>query len=228
MSSRGEGLTLARTAIVGVLILIAASLLLAWCVVHGYSIDEQAKAVGITKDILTIVALALGGFWSLRIYIKQRSDAFAIDVKQNVVVIKLSTGNWLLKVIVAIRNVGKIRVQLSEWRYRAELLIPTPESEVAEVPTRAFSEVVAPWETLAEAKLAGDEFGFFIEPGATQVESANIILPAWVQAVQVYSFFSEPTDPTRGWWDRTIVDLREESAHGHRTTATTFQETTAE
>lgn len=195
MTSKGEGLTLARTALVGVLIAIAASLLLAWCVIHGYSIDEQAKAIGITKDILTIIALALGGFWSLRIYIKQRGDAFAIDVKQEVVVIKLSTGNWLLKVIVAIRNVGKTRVRLSEWRYRAELLIPTPECEVAKVPTRAFSELVAPWETLAEAKLAGNEFGFFIEPAATQVESANIILPAWVKPFRSTRFF--PSRQTR-------------------------------
>jgi hypothetical protein len=214
MTAKGEGLTLARTAIVGVLIAIAAVLLLTWCVIHGYSIDEQAKAVEITKDILTIMALALGAFWSLRIYVKQRNDAFAVDVKQSVAVIPLPQG-WLLKVNATIRNVGKTRVELTLWRYRADLLLPLPsEVEKATTTASAFSESSAPWPTIAEATLSDEDFGFFIEPGATQAESANIILPGWVETVQIYSFFSGPPDLTRGWWDRTLIDLRKELAHG--------------
>jgi hypothetical protein len=216
---KGEGLTLARTAIVGVVIATAVLLLLAWCVIHGYSIDDQAKAVGITKDILTIIALALGGFWTLRIYVKQRNDAFAIDVKQSVVVVRLP-GGWLLKVSAAIRNIGKTRVQLSLWRYRADLLLPlTPDSEKAMATAGAFSESAAPWPAIADATLSGKDFGFFIEPGATQTESANMILPAWVEVVQIYSFFSGPPDLTRGWWDRTFIDLRKELAHGNGPTS---------
>ena len=214
MTAKGEGLTLARTAIVGVLIAIAAVLLLTWCVIHGYSIDEQAKAVGITKDILTIVALALGAFWSLRIYVKQRNDAFAIDVKQSVVVVRLPQG-WLLKVNATIRNVGKTRVELTLWRYRADLLLPlTPEVEKAIATAAAFSESSAPWPAIAEATLTDEDFGFYIEPSATQAESANIILPGWVESVQIYSFFSGPPDLARGWWARTFIDLRKELAHG--------------
>jgi hypothetical protein len=218
MTSKGEGLTLARTALVGVLIAIAASLLLAWCVIHGYSIDEQAKAIGITKDILTIVALALGGFWSLRIYVKQRNDAFAVDVKQSVVVIQIPH-RWLLKVTATISNVGETRVELTPWRYPADVLLPlTPEVEKAMATAAAFSESSAPWPAIAGATLSDEDFGFYIEPGATQAESANIILPTWVEAVEVYSFFSGPPDLTRGWWDRTFIDLRKELAHGDSST----------
>jgi hypothetical protein len=53
---------LTRTASVVMLVASAGALLLWWCVAHGYSIDEQAKAVAIAKDVLTIVALVLGGF----------------------------------------------------------------------------------------------------------------------------------------------------------------------
>jgi len=222
---RGQGLPLAKTVLVGVLIAFAAFLFLGWCIAKGYSIDEQGRAVGIVKDLLTIIALCLGALWSLRIYVKQRSDAAAIDVKQSVTVIQFPN-SWLLKVTATIRNVGKTRVQLSEWRYRADLLLPTGRGGDEEVTAKAFSESAAPWPLITEATLAGEEFGFFIEPGATQSESANIILPPWVEAVQVYSFFAGPSDRT-GWWDRTFIDLRKELANGNRTPSSTFEERAA-
>ncbi|HEV7485814.1 MAG TPA: hypothetical protein VGQ65_09025 [Thermoanaerobaculia bacterium] len=112
-----------RTASVVMLVAVAGAMLLWWCVASGYSIDEQAKAAAITKDALTIVALVLGGFWTVRIYLKQRVDASAVDVRQSVTVIRFPEGKWLLKVNLAIHNVGKTRVELSEWRYRADVLL---------------------------------------------------------------------------------------------------------
>jgi hypothetical protein len=114
---------LMRTASVVMLVAVAGAMLLWWCVASGYSIDEQAKAAAITKDALTIVALVLGGFWTVRIYLKQRVDASAVDVRQSVTVIRFPEGKWLLKVNLAIHNVGKTRVELSEWRYRADVLL---------------------------------------------------------------------------------------------------------
>jgi hypothetical protein len=82
----------------------------------------------------------------------------------------------------------------------------------------AFSELHAPWPGVAETTLSGLEFGLSIEPGATQTESANILLPKVAEVVQVYSFLSAPTNRSRGWWDQTVVDLRKEMPNGLPTT----------
>jgi hypothetical protein len=206
---------LMRTASVVILVASTGALLLAWCIAHGYSIDEQAKAVAIAKDSLTIIALVLGGFWTVRIYLKQRVDASAVDVRQSVTVIRFPEGKWLLKVNLAIHNVGKTRVQLSEWRYRADVILPlTPEGEEMMKNIGAFSKLHAPWPSIAETTLREREFGLSIEPGATQTESANILLPKFVEVVQIYSFLTEATNRDRGWWDQTIIDLQKETTNG--------------
>jgi hypothetical protein len=87
--------------------------------------------------------------------------------------------------------------------------------------TSAFSELKAPWPGVASQTLTAEidpvlkrpEFGLSMEPGATQLESANLVLPGLAEVVQIYSFLAGPTNP-RGWWDRTVIDLRKEKEHG--------------
>jgi hypothetical protein len=127
----------------------------------------------------------------VRIYLKQRVDVSAVDVRQSVTVVPFPEGKWLLKVNLAIHNVGKTRVELSEWRYRADVLLPlTGKGEEMMNTASAFSEMHAPWPGVAETTLTGLEFGLSVEPAATQTESANIFLPKVAEVVQIYSFLS--------------------------------------
>lgn len=209
-----------RTAALVLLVSIAAAAFLGWCVSSGYSIDEQARAISIVKDLMTIVALVLGGLWTFRIYLKQRTDASALDLTQSVLVLCLPNGGWLLKLTVRLKNVGKTQVQVTEWTYRADVLLPlTDEGERMTATPNGFSERESPWPVYGEVTLTGADFGFAIEPGATQSESANLVLPADLDVVQVYTFIYSPS--SRGWWDRTIIDLRKDIDHGHATTADT-------
>src|SRR5258707_3570486 len=81
-----------RTAALVLLVAIAVAIFFGWCVSAGYSIEDQARAISILKDLMTIVALILGALWTFRTYLKQRTDASALDLAQSVMVLRLPNG----------------------------------------------------------------------------------------------------------------------------------------
>ena len=192
---------------------------------RGYTLDEQAKSVSTVKDLLAIAAIVIGALWTVRVYVMSRSEREALNVDQSVITLLLPDGRYLLRVIVTLRNIGKVKVEVTNWRLRADLLLPLvaslPASKVI-ADKSAFSERAAEWMPLTKAEegtFSGQEFQITLEPGESELQIGNLVIPKWVEIVQVYSHFERGITATaagisgsrpEGWSQRTIVDIQVE------------------
>jgi hypothetical protein len=194
---------------------------------RGYSLDDQAKSVGILKDLLEISALLIGSLWTIRIYVVSRTEREAVSVEQIVKTLALPDGRYLLRVLVTLRNIGKVKVELKAWRLRADLVLPLvaslPASKVI-AERSAFSEHTAQWMWLTnpeEGTFSGEKFQITLEPGESELQIGNLVVPKWAEVVQIYSHFERRAtgrlDRTalsrsspEGWSQRTMVDVKVE------------------
>lgn len=195
---------------------------------RGYSLEEQAKSVSTLKDLLTIAAILIGALWTVRIYIVSRSEREALNVDQSVITLALPDGRFLLRVIVTLRNIGKVKVQVTTWRLRADLLLPLVETLPASkviAEKSAFSERAAEWMPLTkvqEGTFSGEEFQITLEPGESELQVGNLVIPKWAEVVQIYSHFERATTTAEagsglspeGWSQRTIVSIQVELNKG--------------
>ena len=217
MSDRFDRQLLLRTALI---VSSVAAIVLAWFVTfhQGYTLEEQAKSVGVVKDLLAITAIVIGALWSIRIYLVSRTEREAVSVEQSVKTLRLADERYLLRVLVTLRNIGKVKVEFKTWRLRADLILPVLASvPVSEVIAKhsAFSEHTAEWRWLTNPKdgtFSGDKFHITLEPGESELQIGNLVIPKWAEVVQVYSHFERRTEEKQpaasnpeGWSQRTIV-----------------------
>jgi len=150
----------------GVIVSSVVVIVLAWfgAFHRGYSLDDQAKSVGVVKDLLEISALLIGALWTIRTYVLSRTEREAVSVEQRVKTLPLTDGRYLLRVLVTLRNIGKVKVEFETWRLRADLILPVvaslPSSKVI-AEQSAFSKYAAQWTWLTkpdEGTFSGDKF----------------------------------------------------------------------
>jgi hypothetical protein len=206
----------------GIIVTGVVTIVLAWFgVFHkGYTLEEQAKSVGIAKDLLEVAAIVIGALWTIRLYLVSRTEREAVSIDQGVSSLLLPDGRYLLRVLVTLRNIGKVKVEFKTWRLRADLVLPLvaslPSSKVV-AGCSAFSEHAAEWMWLTnpeQGTFTGDDFQITLEPGESELQIGNLAIPKWAEVVQIYSHFERRTEPTvlgakpEGWSQRTIVDLK--------------------
>ena len=209
MESRSTNPTIILT---GVLVL---GLIALWIVLGGLelSIDQQAKTFDILTKIATITAIAVGAFWTFILYVQQRTDHPSVDVEQEVITLQLPDQRFLLKVIATLTNRSKVQAPIVVWRIYASQILPVlPHLENYFQTTTAFPERRAEWLPIAgelDGIFRGEDVDLSLEPGQTETQIANLVVPASCQVVQVYSLFQHTDDDhPRGYPARTIVDLR--------------------
>jgi hypothetical protein len=76
-----------------------------WTLIHlGRGVDWPAT-FGALANVAQIVAIAVGGWWTYRLFVHQRVDQARADVTHVVQNFPLRAGNRLIRVTVQIRNV---------------------------------------------------------------------------------------------------------------------------
>lgn len=210
MADRFDRSLLARTGIIVVGIIASVLLLWSYTFFHDYTVEEQSKSVGTAKDLLEISAIAIGALWTIRIYLVGRSEREAVSVEQKVVNLRLPDGTYLLRVFVTLRNIGKVKVSFATWRLRADLLLPLSPKAVALIAERSvFSERQAEWAALtdtAQGEFSEADFQVTMEPGESELQIGNLIIPKWAEVVQVYSHFQRGEGSRiQGWSQRSMV-----------------------
>jgi hypothetical protein len=219
MADRFDRNLLTKTsAIVGGILV---AVILSWSVTffRGYTLDDQAKSVGIAKDLLEIAAIIIGALWTIRTYLVGRTERQAVGIEQNIVHLRLHDGRYLLRVFVVLHNIGKVQVELRTWRLRADLLLPLSPLASALIAERSvFSERQAKWISLTDidqGSFAGDDFLITLEPGESELQIGNLIVPKWTEVVQIYSHFQRNAgDLIEGWSQRSMIDLTKGDSDG--------------
>jgi membrane protein implicated in regulation of membrane protease activity len=195
---------------------IPALLLLIWVVAdfQGYPLEQQNDLFDVLQKIVTISATLLGAIWAYYAFFRERLKEPRLNVGHQIHRLDLPDGRRLLKVYATIANVGQVRVELPVWRLRADQILPLTATPQKDLDRKAFTDTSghSHWNCLAEGQFSRDDksFGMALEPGETDRAAANLVIPAGIEVVQVYSHFSRDEDSQgrEGWPSRTLVDFR--------------------
>ena len=181
--------------------------------VNLYTSEEISSITGTLSDLVTIIAIIIGGIWSYQIFVKTRVPNYRLNLEYEILCIKLSDGRFLIKVYLIMENIGNVDIQLTSWTLRAERILPLPPLAIESFSEKnVISESEGIWRAITDEEeeiLSNGNFKRYIEPGEIDQAVANIIISPSIQIVKIYTHVkSLIRSKTIGWPIQTIVDLR--------------------
>ncbi|MFL5561741.1 MAG: hypothetical protein ACJ79K_09730 [Gemmatimonadaceae bacterium] len=166
--------------------------------------------VGAANDLLQMTAIIVGGWWTYRLFVRQRNDFTRANVTHSLQHVDLGDELRLLHVIARIENVGNVPLEPpSAWATIQQVLPLSAEGRAtlhkSPIPD---GEHEVDWPVIGEQEidLAGD--GFVLEPGESDKYHMDFIIPAAVRVVQVHTMVYCGGDDDEQYWDATsLLDL---------------------
>jgi hypothetical protein len=184
--------------------------------------SESTKDVTASlQSIATIVAFLVGGYWTYFLFVQKRQRYRRVEVTHRIKSFRLPDGRWILLVIVRISNLAEVFLSCRYIRTRVQRILPlNPDAQITQLintrqdPVRD-GETRIRWPTVGRRlqRWQGDEIE--IEPGESYEFPFDFILDSDLQAIRIYSSFSDeevPRDsnpPPRVWDRSTIYNLRD-------------------
>jgi hypothetical protein len=179
---------------------------------------EIAKAfVDVGSGAATIAAVIIGGFWTWRLYVRQRLGLPRAEVDIAVDHAELATDKRLLHVAIRIVNVGSVvlRPELAEIRVRQ--VVPVVPS-IASTFRRDYDPVPQGKEELEWPVIVGRKWSptCEIEPGESDTLHADFVLELEIKLIQIYTFVGNPIKKRKdfGWPHTIFVSLTENALGG--------------
>lgn len=163
-------------------------------------------AASTLQSVATIVALLVGAWWVLR----RRRTYPRANFRHIVSHVPLDDDTYLVRLTVAIENVGDVLLRLEESVGGIQQVMPVPKHlrPVLQAGDReAFeqSEIEWPFIDIRRRSRSGSE----IESGESAAIDFELFAPMTVRFVIVYSYFRNPTKPEdQGWNTSTLYELQ--------------------
>lgn len=163
-------------------------------------------AVSTVQSVATIVALLIGAWWVLR----RRRTYPRANFKHIVSHAPLDDNTYLVRLTVAIENVGDVLLRLDESVGGVKQLVPMPEYLQPLLLTGVGAE---PWK-LAEIRWPfidtrrRNRTGTAIESGESAAFDFDLFVPRSIRFVIAYSYFRNVAKPEgQGWNTSTFYEL---------------------
>jgi hypothetical protein len=167
------------------------------------------KIITTIKDATQVVAVLIGGYWTYRLFVKQRLGYERVDVSQDVDCWPLSSHLRLVRVAVTIKNVGTVVHKPQRLMITLSRVVPAEvdlveKAENGGVPYAAHP-VHSNWTELRSFThdMSVDEFS--LEPAETERYPFDFTIPGYVQVVQVHSELWSGTGRDEQYWDETTL-----------------------
>lgn len=166
-----------------------------------------SESVGILESLATIAALVVGAWWVLR----RRKTYPRAKFTHSVAHVVLNSEVSLLRLSVAIENVGDVLLRLDKSVAGVQQVSPVPSqlepwlAARTELLGSAITEFDWPFLDSRQRNWSGHE----VEPGEAVAFDSELLVPAGVRHVVVYSYFRNVTTPGDiGWNTSTIYEIR--------------------
>lgn len=171
---------------------------------------DTAAAIQSSVTVLGIIA---GAIWFLRRRQRFPRANVTHDVKYWFV-----DGKIVLHTVVRIQNLGEVILRLTGVRIRAQQLLPTPAE-----PLKALTEGRDPvkpgetevlWPSICERSCDWSESRHEVEPGEIEEVHFDLVLPAHIRAVEVYTYIKNHVKrgDDIGWGTNTFCAIAESQA----------------
>lgn len=94
--------------------------------------EDIEHIVSSLESIATIIALAVGGYWTYRRFVKQREDFALIDFTVDINFIGEQDGSWIVELIAHLENKGKVRHWFSDLNFDLAALFQSDQLQAKE------------------------------------------------------------------------------------------------
>lgn len=172
------------------------------------SLDKWANGTDIAKNILASIAIIVGGCWTWRIYVQHRQKYPKAALTHNMSHIKDVDGKTLLRVALAVSNIGNVKIEIKSGFVRVQQVLPLKdEIRIAIQDQKDQSDDEVGW-ALVEEKKYSHKDDFEVEPGESEELHFDFFIPQETDVVIVNSHLTNVSKKKKQiGWD--ITDMYE-------------------
>lgn len=175
-------------------------------------IADWANLAGAVESAATVVAIALGGWWTYRTFLRQRLGHPRLRAEILPQLIAIPTGH-LIRCSVRVENIGSVVARCEHGEVRCRQLLPMPP-RILEAAAGGFDPVaedaqVIDWPVLAQRQWRWKGQTFEIEPGETDSLAAEFFVPREARVLEIYFYLANAKKSRRGlgWPCSKIIEL---------------------
>jgi hypothetical protein len=175
---------------------------------------DSAGFLASLKSVAEVIAIAVGGAWTYRLFIKGRGDFPRASITHRITHKPLTNGLILVRVTVGFANPGTVLLRVGKGLVRLSRVRPLPDDVV---PSVEDGKRTIELPEIASRELEADVVE--IEPGESDEVDFDFVVREDIEAVEVYSYFRNPSRADReiGWTLATLYDLKDEAPPVERT-----------
>ncbi len=164
-------------------------------IVLGWLLDiSYLKALNMLQSVATVLAIGLGGvfaFYKLELF-REFEPHLAID--QRIQHRRVGPNYIHIDVTTSLRNSSNVAVEVRSALHRIQVIAPVSDKEVervlGEYSKNEDDQNYLEWPMYSQTENRWPERGFVIEPGGTDRDIVEFVVPSWIKTVLVYSYFS--------------------------------------
>jgi len=152
------------------------------------------------ESLATVLALAVGGYWTYNRFIKQRENFAFIEFTVDLNFVGKQDGKWIVELIAYLENKGKVQHQFSDLSFDLALLL---RGDPIKSSAKYGGQALFPHEGSRCAWLPPGMF--FIEPGVKAKYSYVAQIPEDATYVMLHGRFTYKDQPAWHTAERTIA-----------------------
>lgn len=177
------------------------------------NLEAIQQVAGSVESLVTVAAVVVGGFWTYKLFVKERQHFPSAIVNQELSVTLLSTGHQLVHVRLRITNTGKVLLELEWVRCRVQIVEPMNDRLAARLlqgeDLVLDGEQEVGWPVLSAREWEFEPGEAEIEPGEKEWLDCEFILEEAVRVIVLYGYVRNAAKKGReiGWSSTKVVEL---------------------
>lgn len=177
--------------------------------------SSLSTMLDLAQDILTIVAILIGGYWSLKLYRQKRQKYPHANITHEIFSFALPDGNRLVRLGIRIQNCGEVLIKIVGGQAFIQQVVPVDTHSAHQIELREFqgnNGMEIDWPLIGEPKAWATD-AREIEPHESDTIYLDFIVDTDAEVVNVYSYLENTSK--RRWWSRKKKQIgwRTESVH---------------
>ncbi len=160
-------------------------------------VEAWADIFSIVAGIVVGLSVIAGGYWTFRIYRRERQALPRANLSQKVQAIRLTDDKVCVHTAVRIQNIGHVMMSIHSAENRISQIRPLGGSiqERLRGELKLYDELgkEIEWPVIDQRKVTWKDAPVEIEPGEEDTIHFDLIIPSDVEAIQVYTYFKNVT-----------------------------------
>lgn len=165
--------------------------------------------LGMVAQVVGTAAIIIGGWWTYRLFVRQRTDVARANLTQSVEKVDLTPRSTLVRLDLAVENKGSTSIQPRTLEAFIHNLRPIAEADLGHLnairPARGETDDTLDWPDLGKRELDLYNEEFMVEPGETAHLWVDFLIPAGIEVFQVYSRLDCGKEYDDLFWDVTSI-----------------------